>query len=847
MLKTLIIGENALEPTSWERFDVEDVCAFLKDRYGDSFPSTGRVYHEDVSQDNDVTPIDEGGITRLSELEGIIYVVVYPGEVVTAIIAIVAIIAVTAAAFLLAPTLPSDLSRNDNQSSANNELSNRQNKPRINGRIPDIFGTVRSVPDLIAVPYKVFINHQEVEYAYMCVGRGEYEIDEDTVMDDTTPLADIAGTSVSVYGPNTSPNSGDTPQLQIGSAISEPVYNVARSEAVNGQILRPADDNNFNGNNNIKFVSPDEIVTTNNNVDFTNEFYPGDDLIVEDGTTDGLDLSGTYTVLAVASASIVLANPVAVNADWGSIAALPGGETGTTSAKLYTNADKWIGPFTIDTAGTDVIVTNFVAIGGLYSDTGDNKYALDVDIEVEVTPVDSAGTPTGAAITDSITVEGSKHNKATKAATLRTVVGGDAIHSVRARRTTDKYSGGGVGVDEVKWRDVYAMGEVAATDFGNITTVQTVTYATSGALTIKSRKLSMEVTRKVNLRSGAGFEAGLTASKDVADILCFAALDPLIGARSISELDLDNIYDTSAEIAAYFGTELAAEFSYTFDNGNMSFEETAAAMANSVHSIAYRRGNVIRLSFEQEVDDSTLLFNHRNKTPGSETRSVRFGPSNDYDGVELEWVDPEDDAIVTMYVPADGSASNAKKVETIGIRSKAQAHFLAQRVWGKLQHQNVATEFTATQEADMLVLGDRILVADNTRTGTIDGDVTGYMGLAVSVSQPFEGTGAHTIFLQHYDGSVESMAVTATANLYVVTLSQAPRLALVSDYDMYARTVYQIVKDDDTPREHAFLVTEKSPIDNFTHSVVGVNYDARYYANDKDYIDGIIDIDGNIL
>lgn len=99
------------------------------------------------------------------------------------------------------------------------------------------------------------------------------------------------------------------------------------------------------------------------------------------------------------------------------------------------------------------------------------------------------------------------------------------------------------------------------------------------------------------------------------------------------------------------------------------------AIADAVFCKAYRRGSSIKLTFEKETDSSVMLFNHRNKLPGSETRTATFGYINDNDGVELDYISPEDDAKVTYYVPADQSAVNPKKLDTIGVRSKVHAHF----------------------------------------------------------------------------------------------------------------------------------------------------------------------------
>lgn len=851
MLKTLIIAENSFEPDTWEEFQTLDVCEFLALRYGESFPQTARIYHQNVSQSNDVTPTDQAGVSTLQELEGRLYVIVYPEDPLSILVAVVAVAASAAAAFLLIPKIPSASSRNENRQSGspNNELSDRRNSPRINQRIPDIYGTVRSTPDLIAVPYKVFVNHEEVEFAFMCVGRGEYEINRDSIQDDTTPVSDVAGASVEVFGPFTSPNSGSRAQVRVGSPINEPVYAAQRNEAVNGQVLRAPNASSVAGDGNIYFVFPDEIrlLGSDSNLDFTDYFSSGDTLNVSDAITDSLDLSGTYSILSLTGNSIVLANPASVNSDWDQIQALTDGITSNTSAGLDSTSDKWIGPFTLNANDPDLIVANFVAVNGLYKDDGRSQTKTSVEVEIEVTPINEDGNMISGPYVHRTTIEGSATIRSRRAATLRAAIPSHGTYRVRARRVSeaDLDFNGNV-VDEVQWRDVYLMRLISQNDFGNVTTVQSVTYATSGALAVKNRKLSMEVTRKIPARSGQGFTEQTFPTKNAADILCHAALDPFIGGRKIEELNLDSIYGNVEGVIEYFGSEKAGEFSYTFDSSNLSFEETAASIASAVFSTAYRRGNVINMQFERRTENSTLLFNHRNKLPGSEKRSINFGRQNNHDGVEYEWVDPSDDAVVTIYVPDSITATNPKKVESIGVRNKLQAHFHAQRIWQKIQYQNIATEFQATQEAELLVLSDRILVADNTRTNTFDGDILRQEGLSITLSQPFKEEGPHTMFLQHSDGTVESARFALTGDPYVVTLQQPPRLALVSDDSMFARTVYQITPDDSS-REHAFLVTEKSAQGNFTYNVLAINYDERYYSHDSDLIEGVVNVNGDLV
>lgn len=247
------------------------------------------------------------------------------------------------------------------------------------------------------------------------------------------------------------------------------------------------------------------------------------------------------------------------------------------------------------------------------------------------------------------------------------------------------------------------------------------------------------------------------------------------------------------------------------------------------------------LVFEKETEDSTLLFNHRNKLPGSETRTIRFGNDNDYDGIEFEYVSPDDDAILTYYIPSDKSAVNPKKYESIGIRSKIHAHLHAWRIWNKIRFQNATIEFDATNEADLSIIGNRILVADNTRPDTQDGEVTGQNGLVINTSQQleFKPDVSYVVFLQLYDGTIESIPVAPGPDSRSMLLSRAPLLPLAVAPELYARTTYILVGNNDKHRR-AFLVTEKSPKENLTSTIRGGNYDSRFYEHDKDYTNGLV-------
>jgi hypothetical protein len=90
---------------------------------------------------------------------------------------------------------------------------------------------------------------------------------------------------------------------------------------------------------------------------------------------------------------------------------------------------------------------------------------------------------------------------------------------------------------------------------------------------------------------------------------------------------------------AYFGDTAATEFGFTFDRTIRRSRKWRRPSQRSVLR-ALPAGVEIKLLFERPTSDSTLLFNHRNKTRIARPGRSRFGTLDDNDGIELEYVDP---------------------------------------------------------------------------------------------------------------------------------------------------------------------------------------------------------------
>lgn len=884
MLKTVVLAEDPFDPRTWEEHSVEDIRAFLKARYPE-WPKSARIYHDQVANSNDVTPRDAAGVDHLATLEGRFYIVIYPEEGATiAVVAVVLIAIGTMVYNWLTKKYPkSDVNDKGTTTSVNNSLAERENTARPKERIPDIFGCIRSTPDLIAVPYRLFKANTEFEYSYMCIGRGSYDVSD--IREDKTLLTELTeSTSVRFFGPNTSPNSG-SPFLEIGEPITEPVRAVYHHSSVDGQVLKPPNVKfpavvgftSFSIRHQSRTTSTATITLNGTPGESLRDFYKVGDLVKLVMPTNHLpywdpnhvvyfyDLNGSYEVLDVTDTVLTIrVDPADIR--WNNCfhydAQPPGSwytlyEDHTITIPenflyLTTNGNAWVGPYILDTPTADQIVSNYVAQGGLYKENGTTRTLVSVTIRLEYTPVDENGATIGAVQTDDVVLNGSSSRIITqRGISQKITLNPTGRYSVRVARITETdLNWDGTVQDEVVWRDLYGFSTVSSAHFGDVTTVQVETRSTLSARSVK-RKFNLLATRKLPQWNGATqmFSETLYASQRADDIIPFLCLDQYIGRRTLAEVDVTAIRATIDEVLTYFGHERAIQFNYSFDSLDVTFEESLEMVASAVFCTAYRRGRSIKLSFESLNPNSTLLFNHRNKHPKTETRTVRFGTPDSYDGVELTFVDSDvdDEAKATFYLPEDGSAVNPKKIETSGITNKLQAYFHAHRYLNRLNYQNTTLEFDATAEAYLLLIHDRILVADGTRPNVQEGEIIAQNGLELTLSTEVTfGAGSYTLFVQHTDATVEAIACTAGSAANKVVLGQAPSSPLYLDQDAFAKATFILAGPSDTRKALPFLVTEVEPKSVSAVTVRGVNYSAGYYQNDTDYIDAVVSESGNL-
>ncbi len=852
------------------------VYELLRKVYPDGLPTNTVFYKDSLSAENILPDSNAGEVAHLYQQTGRIYAVTYPADPLT--IAIVVGIGAAVAVTMLMPKPEIPNSAGSTQPpSPNNSLAQRGNRQRIGGRPADAYGENWMYPDLAAVTYSVYDNHDEIEFSTMALGMGKYHVTR--ARDDTTDFARIRGATAEFYEPGQNVRA-DTPATQFGNSLTtnqrQYAYLVAkRYDAVNGQVLPPPD--NYLILSQISFSGPNVIDSGSSGVNLTSHFRVGQTISIEQATDlasgnnltitteEGspeipvtYNLNGDYIIESITANQITLQTPALVNADWQKLTdnidfTKPVEITMSTESQTL-----WSDYFyTSGNDHTDVLY-NIVAPQGLYLTTVDKWHALAVAFQVESQVVDTQGNPiSGTLHVKKEVIKAPKFDnypspnhvnsdndvRRTAAVTYRVSnpyqKKGENIR-VRYRRMTRRVTDTEWSAQqEIRIADLIGIRNLSVNDYDNdATMVVTMQQATAGALSFKERKFNCLAFRYV--RNWRDNDA-LILSKRIDDISYHIGTDPDVGDMTIHDFDMPQISAEVDRAANYFGTEQCVEFCYTFDKNTITPSEILATVANAGFCKVYDFSNKIRFYFESATEVPVANFTAHNILPGSFQPAQSFGRREDKDGVVAKWRDPVDDAQMSLHIPPDESAINPDEVELIGVRNKTQAYMHARRRDQKNKYARQTVQFVGHDESNIVIESNCIAVADQFRADTQQGEArrleTVGTDILLTTSEPVivpDGATA-TIWLQTTAGYVDNIAVTGGPRLNQLILARMPSSPISTDPNAVVRATYQVAIND-TAKKAAYIVTDKAAAEFVSNQITAVNYDDRYYLYDNEYI-----------
>ena len=553
-------------------FHVESLGAWLLQHYGPVPSVRVQVFKGEPSAETEISD-------KLSELlasDAPEYTVLQsPAAAITAFQWVMIVLAVANYVLTPKPEMPTNVQMaNRTQASPNNALAGRENQVRVLQRVEDIYGTVKSIPTLMAPTYNKYVGNQKFEYGYYCISRGYCSVA--SLQDGDTLISDITGASAAVYFPFTSPNSGDAPVLQVGSAIIDDVITAARAIEVDGITLKALNQVQLPATGSYTFAASGVITQASKNPNFNSVAAVTDSITVTMSPTTVTSAAGSITVVAAAktfadNAAVGLFNAVKVgdsittagfvnggnNGTWTvsakttyliTVSTTPVNETATagtvavsrnysgsyaltavgdgsatvtpgtwpvsatvTCAIQITGKSEYTGWVTLPATGRTQVWCNVTAPNGMFKDAGGKSVAT-VAYAIEIERLDpTTMLPTGTVETVTGSLSGSVTDEQADTVEHATAWIGPA--RVRMRRTTAyDFSFQGTVIDEIKWADLYSVTPVTKSHFGNKTTVQTVTQATARATSVKTRQLNCIASRLLPTYDGSNFSASLDAN-----------------------------------------------------------------------------------------------------------------------------------------------------------------------------------------------------------------------------------------------------------------------------------------------------------------------------------------------
>lgn len=804
---------------------------FVVNRIPDGVPV--RVYLGEIGDDTDVTDDFEA----LKDEDAVYHIVEGAGGGALVVGALVALVVVAATVLLTKKPNLAVTATNNQAKSANNSLTDRSNKPRPYERSYDICGTVQTIPNDLMQTYKAFDNIGNLlEYSYYDAGRGHLHIEADGVTEGDTLISDITGSSVAVYAPYTSPNNTTSPQLQIGDVIDQKLYVTYSNDDVDGIVLKAPNDIGANpsADGTAKRISnTGYIYDPSGNSAFSEFLSVGDVAVLSNFDVAGVtNLNGSFEVLYVDDFEVRLAVNGASNWD-----ALTSGQTYT----LTERSDTFIGPRdTYDVSLTDWyymvrgevdrVLANVAGQNGLYKYDGGYSRA-NVTVELQYQMIDSQRNPIG----DIYTVQGTVTGNSTDY--VGTSIYGQlptaSRFRARMRRITnfDKDYDGTVS-DEITFINLYGQSLDTTPHYGNRTTVHCARKQTPRAASIDNPELRMIATEMCYKYLGNGvFDTVMTPNTQAVQSLIRLARDPAVGNLELTTANMDKLLAVQEEIESYFGSELAGQFCYTFDDYDTTMQDIVQTIAEAVFCTAYRKGADIMLRFDRPVAGPEMVFTHRSKTTGTEKWTRTFNDSTTYDSLSFSYIDPDTNVQETIYIPEELGA-NTEEYESKGVRNYQQAYWLAWRRYQRNALSKVVVEFEATEEGALATPGGVISVVKGSRIAPQDGYVVAVNGLTLTLSQPVTFTPGddHSIILKKRDGSVQSISVIKGSHDREVIMLSAPEEAIYTG-NSALKTEFSFGNE---ARHNAqkIVVSSIDPGDDRTVKITGYNYDEGFYKYD---------------
>lgn len=627
--------------------------------------------------------------------------------------------------------------------SPNNSLTGQTNTARVYKAKPDIYGQVRSFPDLIQESLFEYVRQSDsdggLKYVteWMCVGIGKYGYE--SVRYSESSLGSMAGAEYQFYQPgeiipiiNEGYSFDDVDGQEIpgpNESDSFPIESASANTVISGmyaggqiamKIVKQADFDYFMG-----LVLPHAVTFT---INVTYNTASGS--VTTDATFSGVLIS------AVETNDGAVIDPVHwytfTMSQLSGAADIPAGATiNTTTFILNDNEALVVGPFFSPVESEELwLHTQSSLGGGDYTDWTVTIWKID-DNYIQI-----PGTQ------QTFTYHQGTPHKSDSEVFYRTdkirPIGGFGKYAINFQRTNNSSDHSILKVEEIHAINI-RTNILHQTD----TLVRVKVRATENALGSRERKYNAIVTRHTisyNMNTQA-VDYTLRPSRSFADAVAHTWL--IIGEQPESSIDLYGLYS----IAESLPDERLGYFNYTFDDENDSLGDRVQAICNAASVVAYWDDGVLTFTRDQRVDYPSAVFNRANMKTDEYKITYEANLPGGYDGVQVSYVHPATNTKtyinyrVLNGAIVDQEAQNPNKLEIVGFRNEYQARDRALRETKRLIYSRVKMNAKVFEDG-IIQVGSVIQMPDIYDINQQQGYITGRAGNNFDTSEPITFTGS---------------------------------------------------------------------------------------------------------
>lgn len=626
--------------------------------------------------------------------------------------------------------------------SPNNSLTGQTNTARVYKPKPDIYGQIRSFPDLIQESLFEYISTgtkdggKKYVTEWMSIGFGKY--DYESVRYSESSLGSMAGAEYQFIQPgeviptiNEGYSFDDVDGQEVPGANqgdSFPVETATATTVVSGtysggqiamKIVKQASFDYFMG-----LVLP-HAVTFDINVTYAT---------ASGSVTTDATFSGTLVSAVEANDGAVI-NPVRwytfTMGDLDGPPDIPANATiNTTKFVLNDNEALVVGPFFSPVESTQLWIHTQSSLGPK-KQTNWKVVLWKIDDDYNMVP----GTQ------QTLTFQQTTWHKQDSETFYRTdkitPIGGFGKYAINLQRTDNSGDSSILKLEEIHAVNI-RTNVVHPTD----TLVRVKVRATENALGSRDRKYNALVTRHTisyNL-STQSVDYTLRPSRSFADAVAHTWL--IMGEQLVSSIDLYGLYS----IAESLPDDRLGYFDYTFDDENDSLGDRVQAICNAASVVAYWDDGVLTFTRDQKVDYPAAVFNRANMKTDEYKLTYEATLPGGYDGVQVSYVHPTtNNKTYINYRVLNGAiveqeAENPNKLEIVGFRNEYQARERALRETKRLIYSRVKMNAKVFEDG-IIQVGSVIQMPDIYDSNQQQGYLKGRSGNAFDTSEPITFSG----------------------------------------------------------------------------------------------------------